>query len=128
MAILMPIVGYRTENSTLPLPSPLTSFYVSQRHVSDSYCYIDGSFVKPSVNCSGVLVLRKEGSYPVNINDGTTVYDSTGSSFSSYTSYSSANGIRYYYRGFPYNSNREFQTELTAGNSCLITVVKPEGE
>lgn len=62
----------------------------------------DNSFV-------GTRIVRKTGSAPTDINDGTVVYEGT-SLF--YTDTSLIAGITYYYRAFAYNAKKRYQTSM----------------
>lgn len=55
--------------------------------------------------CEGILVVRKTGSAPTSIDDGTTIIDYKGSDVYSYEDTGLTNGITYYYRAFPYSDH-----------------------
>lgn len=62
----------------------------------------DNSFV-------GARIVRKIGSAPTGINDGTVVYEGTALS---YTDTGLTAETTYYYRAFAYNAKKKYQTEL----------------
>lgn len=62
----------------------------------------DNSFV-------GARIVRKTGSAPTGINDGTVVYEGTALT---YTDTGLTAGTTYYYRAFAYNARTKYQTEL----------------
>lgn len=62
----------------------------------------DNSFV-------GARIVRKTGSAPTGINDGTVVYEGTALS---HTDTGLTAGTTYYYRAFAYNAKKKYQTEL----------------
>lgn len=74
----------------------------------------DNSFV-------GVRIVRKTGSAPTGINDGTVVYEGTALS---YTDTGLTAGTTYYYRAFAYNARTKYQTELRVV-SMTATNLKP---
>ena len=61
----------------------------------------DNSFV-------GARIVRKTGSAPTGINDGTIVYEGTALT---YTDTGLTAGTTYYYRAFAYNAKKKYQTE-----------------
>lgn len=76
----------------------------------------DNSFV-------GARIVRKVGSAPTGINDGTVVYEGTALS---YTDTGLTAGTTYYYRAFAYNAKKKYQTELRAVSIVATSVtVKP---
>ena len=62
----------------------------------------DNSFV-------GARIVRKTGSAPTGISDGTVVYEGTALT---YTDTGLTAGTTYYYRAFAYNARTKYQTEL----------------
>lgn len=78
----------------------------------------DNSFV-------GARIVRKTGSAPTGINDGTIVYEGTALT---YTDTGLTDGTTYYYRAFAYNARTKYQTELrvvsvVARNISISTVL-----
>lgn len=59
---------------------------------------------------SGYRIIKKENITPTNVLDGETVFDGTGTT---YTDTSVEVGKIYYYRIFPYNAEKQYQTEET---------------
>ena len=74
----------------------------------------DNSFV-------GVRIVRKTGSAPTGINDGTVVYEGTELT---YTDTGLTAWTTYYYRAFAYNAKKKYQTELRVV-SMTATNLKP---
>ena len=62
----------------------------------------DNSFV-------GARIVRKTGSAPTGISDGTVVYEGTAPT---YTDTGLTDGTTYYYRAFAYNAKKKYQTEM----------------
>lgn len=78
----------------------------------------DSSFV-------GVRIVRKTGSAPEKVSDGTVVYEGTALT---YTDTGLTAGTTYYYRAFAYNAKKKYQTarrvvSLTATSSTFSTVL-----
>lgn len=74
----------------------------------------DNSFV-------GARIVRKTGSAPTGINDGTVVYEGTALT---YTDTGLTDGTTYYYRAFAYNAKKKYQTEYRVIN-ITATEVRP---
>lgn len=72
----------------------------------------DSSFV-------GARIVRKTGSAPNGINDGTVVYEGTALS---YTDTGLTAGTTYYYRAFAYNDKRKYQTAKKVVSLVAIAV------
>lgn len=71
----------------------------------------DNSFV-------GARIVRKIGSAPTGINDGTVVYEGTALT---YTDAGLTAGTTYYYRAFAYNAKKKYQTEYRVVSQTAIT-------
>ena len=71
----------------------------------------DNSFV-------GVRIVRKIGSAPTGINDGTVVYEGTALT---YTDTGLTAGTTYYYRAFAYNAKKKYQTEYRVASRTVTT-------
>lgn len=72
----------------------------------------DNSFV-------GTRIVRKIGSAPTGINDGTAVYEGTALT---YTDTGLTAGTTYYYRAFAYNAKKKYQTEYRVINQTAIAL------
>ena len=72
----------------------------------------DNSFV-------GARIVRKIGSAPTGINDGTVVYEGTALT---YTDTGLTAGATYYYRAFAYNAKKKYQTEYRVINITAVYV------
>ena len=72
----------------------------------------DNSFV-------GARIVRKTGSAPTGINDGTVVYEGTALS---YTDTGLTDGTTYYYRAFAYNAKKKYQTEYRVINKTAMAI------
>ena len=70
----------------------------------------DNSFV-------GARIVRKTGSAPTGINDGTIVYEGTALT---YTDTGLTAGTTYYYRAFAYNAKKKYQTEYRVASLTTI--------
>lgn len=72
----------------------------------------DNSFV-------GARIVRKTGSAPTGINDGTVVYEGTALT---YTDTGLTAGTTYYYRAFAYNAKKKYQTEYRVINKTAAAL------
>lgn len=72
----------------------------------------DNSFV-------GARIVRKTGSAPTGINDGTVVYEGTALT---YTDTGLTDGTTYYYRAFAYNAKKKYQTEYRVASLTAIAI------
>ena len=72
----------------------------------------DNSFV-------GARIVRKTGSAPTGINDGTVVYEGTALT---YTDTGLTAGTTYYYRAFAYNAKKKYQTEYRVASLTAISI------
>ena len=71
----------------------------------------DNSFV-------GARIVRKIGSAPTGISDGTVVYEGTALT---YTDTGLTAGTTYYYRAFAYNAKKRYQTEYRVVSQTAMT-------
>ena len=72
----------------------------------------DNSFV-------GARIVRKTGSAPTGINDGTVVYEGTALS---YTDTGLTAGTTYYYRAFAYNAKKKYQTAYRVASRTAMAL------
>lgn len=72
----------------------------------------DNSFV-------GARIVRKTGSAPTGINDGTIVYEGTALT---YTDTGLTAGTTYYYRAFAYNAKKKYQTEYRVASLTAMAI------
>lgn len=72
----------------------------------------DNSFV-------GARIVRKTGSAPTGINDGTVVYEGTALT---YTDTGLTAGTTYYYRAFAYNAKKKYQTAYRVASRTAIAI------
>ena len=72
----------------------------------------DNSFV-------GARIVRKIGSAPTGINDGSIVYEGTALT---YTDTGLTAGTTYYYRAFAYNAKKKYQTEYRVINITAVGI------
>ena len=72
----------------------------------------DNSFV-------GARIVRKTGSAPTGINDGTVVYEGTALT---YTDTGLTAGTTYYYRAFAYNAKKKYQTAYRVINKTAMAI------
>lgn len=72
----------------------------------------DNSFV-------GARIVRKTGSAPTGINDGTVIYEGTALT---YTDTGLTAGTTYYYRAFAYNAKKKYQTEYRVASLTAMAI------
>lgn len=72
----------------------------------------DNSFV-------GARIVRKTGSAPTGINDGTVVYEGTALT---YTDTGLTAGTTYYYRAFAYNAKKKYQTAYRVASQTAMAI------
>ena len=72
----------------------------------------DNSFV-------GARIVRKIGSAPTGINDGTVIYEGTALT---YTDTGLTAGTTYYYRAFAYNAKKKYQTAYRVASRTAIAL------
>ena len=72
----------------------------------------DNSFV-------GARIVRKTGSAPTGINDGTVVYEGTALT---YTDTGLTAGTTYYYRAFAYNAKKKYQTAYRVVSLTVMAI------
>lgn len=71
-----------------------------------------------SADFAGVKIVRKVGSYPANITDGTVVYNSNGTS---YVDTGLTNDVTYYYSAFTYDEVPNYSLGATGGARATAT-------
>lgn len=91
------------------LPANVSSFTAT---AGDSQVVL--SWTNPGSDFSGVKILRKTGSYPANITDGTVIYDNNGTSF---IDTGLTNGTAYYYTAF----SRDIVLNYSSGVQASVT-------
>lgn len=109
-------------NKTLPFQ--LTAFTA----VADNTPQITLSWENPTEYWAGTLIVKKAGSMPEGVNDGEKIYNGTGTSFvDTAVEYDTT----YYYRAFPYNAKKQYQTEVLTvsamARSGLLVSTLPVG-
>lgn len=84
---------------------------------SQTVLVADALYETPSIQlkwqdteASGYRIVKKENIAPTNVLDGETVFNGTGTT---YTDTTVEVGRTYYYRIFPYNAEKQYQTEKT---------------
>lgn len=95
-------------NDTLP---PQVTGFKAVDSSSGGVPKITVSWQNPTAFFAGILIVRKEGSAPTGVRDGVKVYTGTG------TSYVDADVVfdtTYYYRAYPYNDKKQYQTLTNA--------------
>lgn len=94
-------------------PANVSAFTVTPGNTT-----IQLSWTNPGADFSGVTIVRKVGSAPTGISDGTQVYSGTGNSL---TQTGMSNGTTYYYAAF----SRDAVGNLSSGSFGSATPVNP---
>ena len=72
----------------------------------------------------GAKVVRKTGSAPADVNDGTLVFDHAGGASYSYEDNDLENGTTYYYRAFPYSDHGVYNWNTENIRSGVPSAIK----
>ncbi|WP_189910962.1 hypothetical protein [Clostridium cochlearium] len=99
------IVYVKSEIDRVP-PNPVTNFTAENGNAQVILTWSNPT----DEDFAGVKILRKEGSYPLSVTDGTLVY--TGAN-TSYVDITVINDTTYYYRIFPYDTSNNYNTTVT---------------
>lgn len=106
------------------LPEQVTAFTA----VADNTPQITLSWQNPTEYWAGTLIVKKAGSAPEGVNDGEKIYNGTGTSF---VDTAVEYDVTYFYRAYPYNSKKQYQTEVltvsTMPRSGLLVSTLPVG-
>lgn len=101
-------------NKTLPFQ--LTAFTA----VADSTPQITLSWENPTEYWAGTLIVKKAGSAPEGVNDGEKIYNGTGTSF---VDTAVEYDTEYFYRAFPYNAKKQYQTEVLTVSAVALNAI-----
>lgn len=100
------------------LPEQITAFTAT----ADSTPQITLSWVNPVEYWAGTLIVKKAGSAPSGVNDGEKIYKGEGTS---YTDFDVSFDTEYFYRAFPFNAKKQYQTEVLTVNATPKNVLEP---
>lgn len=121
----MPIINkYSGGGGIIPqLPEQVDTCTIEKGALSFTLTWLD-PVDDENDSYAGVRIIRKEGSCPESVTDGTVVYDGTANT---YTDSGLTEGITYYYRFFSYNADGKYQNSMryvyeTAANLQPVTV------
>ena len=89
------------------LPAQVTAFKAIAANGNSPQITV--SWINPTQYFGGILLVKKMGSAPTAINDGEQIYSGAGTSF---VDNNVAFGTTYYYRAYPYNPRKQYQTML----------------
>ena len=92
------------------LPAQVTAFTAT----ADSTPSITLNWVNPTEYWAGTLIVKKAGSAPEGVNDGEKVYKGEETS---YTDFDVSFDTEYFYRAFPYNEKKQYQTLIVTANA-----------
>lgn len=102
-----------TRRKALPIPNDTLPYQVN--NLAAAYNRVDGapeitvSWDNPTEYWEGTLIVKKVDSVPQGINDGEKIYDGTANSL---VDTALEFDKTYFYRPFPYNSKKQYQTEF----------------
>ncbi len=94
--------------STQTLPPQIKNFEASS---VEGRVYLSWSLPDDTQNYKGMIITRKLLEIPKTVNDGEKL--TVGAQSTAYTDTELENGNKYYYRAFPFNGRRQFQTDIT---------------
>ena len=118
----MPVLDYlRTGggvNDTLP---DMIVNFTARSSASGGAARVTLTWSNPANAFAGVVIVKKQGSAPARLTDGVRVYQGAGAA---YTDDAVAFDTAYYYRAFPYNARRQYQTMLEGA----VVSATPKGE
>ena len=97
------------------LPEQLTAFTAA----ADNTPQITLSWENPTEYWAGTLIVKKAGSAPEGVNDGEKVYNGTGTSF---VDTAVEYDTEYFYRAFPYNAKKQYQTEVLTVSATPVAI------
>ena len=97
------------------LPEQITAFTA----VADNTPQITLSWENPTEYWAGTLIVKKAGSAPEGVNDGEKIYNGTGTT---YTDTAVEYDTTYYYRAFPYNAKKQYQTEVLTVSAMPVAI------
>ena len=89
------------------LPAQVTAFKAIDS-ISGGVAKVTVSWTNPSEYFAGILIVKKAGSAPTGVRDGEKVYNGTGTSF---VDTNVVFDTTYYYRAYPYNEKKQYQTQ-----------------
>ena len=100
------------------LPAQITAFTAT----ADNTPSVTLSWQNPTEYWAGTLIVKKAGSAPEGVNDGVKVYNGEGTS---YTDFDVSFDTEYFYRAFPYNEKKQYQTVENVVSAKPLSGLKP---
>lgn len=116
-------------NQITGLPPQNLTLFTAKRNGSGSLritVQVADTVVDGQLLCTvgGVKVVRKEGSAPASLTDGTLVFDHAGGASYSYEDNDLENGTTYYYRAFPYSDHGVYNWNAENIRSGVPSAIK----
>lgn len=96
------------------LPAQITAFTAT----ADNTPSVTLSWQNPTEYWAGTLIVKKAGSAPEGVNDGVKVYNGEGTS---YTDFDVQFDTEYFYRAFPYNAKKQYQTAVNVASAKPVS-------